>query len=71
MSPFFPPFLAVLLVGLEVALAPDTSIAIVSLPQDLQAKYGADERTRTADLLITSDRSGVAGVCRGLQIPHI
>jgi hypothetical protein len=31
----------------------------------------ADERTRTADLLITSDRSCVAGVCRGLQIPHI
>ena len=29
------------------------------------------ERTRTADLLITSDPSGVAGVCRGLQIPHI
>jgi hypothetical protein len=48
MSQFFPPFLAVLLVGLEVALAPDTSIANVSLPQDLQAKYGADERTRTA-----------------------
>ena len=31
----------------------------------------ADERTRTADLLIASDRSGVAGVCRDLQIPHI
>jgi hypothetical protein len=30
----------------------------------------ADERTRTADLLITSDRSCVAGVCRGLQMPH-
>ena len=30
----------------------------------------ADERTRTADLLITSDNSCVAGVCRGLQIPH-
>jgi hypothetical protein len=26
----------------------------------------ADERTRTAFLLITSDNSGVAGVCRGL-----
>jgi hypothetical protein len=33
--------------------------------------WRADERTRTADLLITSDRSGVAGACRGLQIPHI
>ena len=31
----------------------------------------ADERTRTADLLITSERSGVAGVCSGLQFPHI
>jgi len=30
-----------------------------------------DERTRTADLLITSEPSGVAGTCRGLQIPHI
>ena len=31
---------------------------------------GTDERTRTADLLIASDPSGVAGGCRGLQIPH-
>jgi hypothetical protein len=30
----------------------------------------ADERTRTADLLITSDHSGIAGGCPGLQIPH-
>src|SRR5918995_1191073 len=30
----------------------------------------ADERSRIADLLITSDPSGVAGVCRRLQIPH-
>jgi hypothetical protein len=29
-----------------------------------------DERTRTADLLITSDRSRVAGVCRQLQNSH-
>jgi hypothetical protein len=34
-------------------------------------KIIADERTRTADLLITSDPSGVAGVCRGLQNLHI
>ena len=33
--------------------------------------WRADERTRTADLLITSDNSGVAGVCTRLQIPHI
>jgi hypothetical protein len=31
----------------------------------------ADERTRTADLLIRSDQSGVAGVCAGLQFPYI
>src|SRR5918994_74033 len=33
-------------------------------------KRRADERTRTADLLITSVRSVVAGSCRSLQIPH-
>ena len=31
----------------------------------------ADERTRTADLLITSVRSVVAERCRGLQMPHV
>src|SRR5215208_2895190 len=36
----------------------------------LSRLWRADERTRTADLLITSDHSGVAGVCTGLQIPH-
>jgi hypothetical protein len=30
----------------------------------------ADERTRTADLLITSVRSSVSGHCTGLQNPH-
>jgi hypothetical protein len=38
--------------------------------QYLQVKRGADERTRTADLLITSVRSHVAGACTGLQISH-
>ena len=38
--------------------------------QDLQEKRRADERTRTADLLITSVRSVVAERCTGLQIPH-
>ncbi len=33
-------------------------------------KRRADERTRTADLLITSVRSVVAESCRGLQIPY-
>jgi hypothetical protein len=36
--------------------------------RDLQAKRRADEQTRTAYLLITSDPSGVAGGCTGLQI---
>jgi hypothetical protein len=31
----------------------------------------ADERTRTADLPITSDKKGVAEVCTCLQISHI
>jgi hypothetical protein len=35
-----------------------------------EGKKRADERTRTAFLLITSVRSVVAGRCRGLQIPH-
>jgi hypothetical protein len=33
-------------------------------------KQRADERTRTADLLITSVRSVVAGRCTGLRLPH-
>ncbi len=31
----------------------------------------ANERTRTADLLITNDNSCVAGVCTRLRIPYI
>jgi hypothetical protein len=34
-------------------------------------KRRADKRTQTAFLLITSDRSCVAGACTGLQMPHI
>jgi hypothetical protein len=37
---------------------------------NIDAAY-SDERTRTADLLITSARSAVSGCCRGLQIPFI
>jgi hypothetical protein len=37
----------------------------------LQVKKRADERTRTADLLIASDNSGAAGVYMGLQVPLI
>jgi hypothetical protein len=35
-----------------------------------EARRRADERTRTAFLLITSVRSSVSGRCRGVQIPH-
>jgi hypothetical protein len=38
--------------------------------RDLHWFRRADERTRTADLLITSVRSVVALRCTGLQIPH-
>ena len=47
------------------------SVLLVIVASAYAEKRGADERTRTADLLITSDRSCVAGVCRGLQMPHI
>src|SRR5918997_3095286 len=43
---------------------------IPDLYLQIERKKRADERTRTADLLITSDNSRVAGVCRSLQIPH-
>jgi hypothetical protein len=36
----------------------------------IATKRGADERTQTAFLLITRNRSGVAGVCTGLDILH-
>ena len=50
--------------------APDTNTEVFIFLQDLQEKRRADERTRTADLLITSDPSSVAGVCTRLQNPY-
>jgi len=50
---------------------PRLRVGAPCLPAFCRYFVRADERTRTADLLITSDRSGVAGVCTGLQIPHI
>ena len=50
--------------------APDTHTEAFIFLRDLQVKKRADERTRTADLLITSVRSGVAECCRGLHFPH-
>jgi hypothetical protein len=44
--------------------------AVPEYPAYLRQKQRADERTRTADLLITSDNSCVAGVCTRLQFPH-
>ncbi|MGH8605131.1 MAG: hypothetical protein ACREXR_20790, partial [Gammaproteobacteria bacterium] len=36
-----------------------------------EQKKRADERTRTADLLITNDKQAVAAGCTALRIPHI
>ena len=36
----------------------------------MKIKISADERTRTADLLITSDNRSVLGCCSGLQNFH-
>ena len=55
--------------------------AVSTRPEETNAAYSeylvclsrlwrADERTRTAFLLITSDTSRVAGGCTGLQFPH-
>jgi hypothetical protein len=46
-------------------------IALLRIILKIATKRRADKRIRTADLLITRDRSDVAGVCRGLQMPHI
>ena len=44
----------------------------IGYPVFLQSasRQRADERTRTADLLITSKTRGVSVPCRGLQNPH-
>jgi hypothetical protein len=47
------------------------AVPCLEFSASLSPLWRSDERTRTADLLITSVRSGVAGMCRGLQIPHI
>jgi hypothetical protein len=49
-------------------------MALVFVPKfflQTNTKQRADERTRTADLLTTSDNKGVAERCRRLQNPHI
>ena len=51
-------------VGPEVLRFPNAGV----LPTNTNQK--ADERTRTADLLITSGKKGVAGVCTGLRNRH-
>jgi hypothetical protein len=51
--------------------APDVLVGGFPFLRVLQVKKRADERTRTADLLITSDPSGVAGMCTELQTPHV
>ena len=52
------------------AKAPDKRTGGIFFLRVLQVKKRADERTRTADLLITSVRSVVAEGCSGVQIPH-
>ncbi len=52
------------------AKAPDKRTEGFFFLQVLQVKRRADERTRTADLLITSDRSDVAEGCTALRILH-
>jgi hypothetical protein len=52
------------------AKALDIRVGDFSLLRYLQEKQRADERTRTADLLITSVRSVVAERCTRLQISH-
>jgi hypothetical protein len=47
------------------------SVLSVIVASAYAEKRGADERTRTADLLITSDTSDVAGVRLRLQMPRI
>ena len=74
LSAITPPFKRV-----SVSLADCGKVALALAPRPLYVpefylqnarKKRADERTRTADLLITSDPSGVAGGCTGLQIQH-
>jgi hypothetical protein len=55
----------------EGAWLASTEIAAFTIYLQISGKDRADERTRTAFLLITSDNSGVAGDCTGLQFPHI
>jgi len=62
--------------GAEVADSPrevaeKSDVVVTMLPGPPEVEGRADERTRTADLLITSDASGVAEVCRRLQMPLI
>jgi hypothetical protein len=45
------------------------TIRVFRLSTPITESRRADSNRLT--LLITSDRSGVAGVCRGLQMPHI
>jgi hypothetical protein len=42
------------------------ALRVLGFLRDLQEKQRADERTRTADLLITSEKYGGAGHCSGL-----
>jgi hypothetical protein len=56
--------------AINSAPIPYRSLGIALRFTSKSCKRRADERTRTADLLIRSVRSVVAKGCRGVQIPH-
>jgi hypothetical protein len=49
-----------------VPLVREPTISYLAHPAYRWRKERADERTRTADLLIRSEKMGLAGHCRGL-----
>jgi hypothetical protein len=50
---------------------PSFVLGALNFLQDLQEKESRRADSNCFPLLITSDNSGVAGVCTGLQIRHI
>jgi len=57
--------------GVKTVVFRDSMLLFARFPCKPKENRRADERTRTANLLITSARSGVAKRCAGLRIPHI
>jgi hypothetical protein len=57
--------------GVKTVVFRDSMLLFARFPCKPKENRRADERTRTANLLITSARSGVAKRCAGLRIPYI